>query len=115
MESTSILDNIKKLLGMPMEYTPFDADIIIHINSVFSTLAQMGVSPTNKIFQIEDNSANWDDFIAGDEDILPSVKSYIYLKVKLLFDPPSNTSLLESINNQIRELEYRLYTQKGGY
>lgn len=115
MENNSILNNIKKLLGMPTEYTPFDEDIITHINSVFSTLAQMGVSPSNKIFQIEDNSATWDDFISGDEDILPSVKSYIYLKVKLLFDPPTNSALLQSTNNQINELEYRLYTQKGGY
>lgn len=115
MENNSILDTIKKLLGMPMEYTPFDVDIITHINSVFSTLAQMGVSPSNKIFQIEGNSETWEDFIDGDENILPSVKSYIYLKVKLLFDPPTNAALIESTNNQIKELEYRLYTQKGGY
>lgn len=116
MESNSILDNIKKLLGMPMEYTVFDQDIIIHINSVFANLKQMGVESTNNPnFQIEDNSATWDDLISGDSDILPSIKTYVYLKVRLLFDPPSNTSLLESINNQIREIEYRLYTQKGGY
>lgn len=116
MESNSILDNIKKLLGMPMEYTVFDQDIIIHINSVFANLKQMGVESTNNPnFQIEDNSTTWDDFISGDSGILASVKSYIYLKVRLIFDPPANGTLVEAINSQIKELEYRLYTQKGGY
>lgn len=116
MENNSILDNIKKLLGMPMNYNAFDEDIIIHINSVLSSLKSMGVeSSNNPNFQISDNSATWDDFIAGDPDILSNVKSYIYLKVRLLFDPPANSVLVDSINNQIKELEYRLYTQKGGY
>lgn len=116
MEDNSILDDIKKLLGMPMCYTPFDTDIIIHINSVLSNLSQMGVvSESAPNFQIEDNSAKWSDFIAGDKNILSSVKTYIYLKVKLLFDPPANATLLGAIESQIKELEYRLYTQKGGY
>lgn len=111
----SILNNIKKLLGMPAEYTAYDTDIIIHINSVLSHLSQMGVTSTDSTFQIEDNTATWDDFINNDDDILSSVKTYIYLKVKLLFDPPVNSSLLTSIENQIKEYEVRLYTQKGGY
>lgn len=116
MENNSILDNIKKMLGIPACMTEFDTDIIIDINSVLSILAQMGVeNEENKNFQIEDNSATWDDFIGSDNDILPCVKSYIYLKVKLLFDPPTSSVLAESINNQIKELECRLYTQKGGY
>lgn len=116
MEDNSILNNIKKLLGMPTDYTAFDPDIIIHINSVLSNLSQMGVaSESSPNFQIEDSSDTWDDFIAGDENILSSVKSYIYLKVKLIFDPPANATLLGAIESRIKELEYRLYTQKGGY
>ena len=115
MTNTSILDNIKKMLGLTAEYTEFDDDIIVHINSVLANLSQMGVSSSDEIFQITDNSATWQDFINGDSDILPSVKTYIYLKVKLLFDPPANSVLVDAINNQIKEHEYRLYTQKGGY
>lgn len=115
MLDNSILNNIKKLLGIPADYVAFDTDIIIHINSVFANLSQMGVSSSNTLFQIQDNTCTWDDFVAGDDDILTSIKTYVYLKVRLLFDPPANSVLVESINNQIKELEYRLYTQKGGY
>lgn len=114
--SNSILDTIKKMLGVPIAFDGFDQDLIVNINSVFSILSQMGVeSETNKHFKIDDNSATWDDFIDSDEDILECVKTYVYLKVRLLFDPPSSSVLVDSINNQIKELEYRLYTQKGGY
>lgn len=109
----SILNSVKKMLGLGSEYNPFDTEIIIHINSVFASLSQMGVGPTEG-FMIEDSSTIWSEFI-GDDKLINSVKSYMYLKVKLLFDPPTNSALIESINNQIRELEYRLYIQKGGY
>lgn len=102
----SILVSIKKLLGITAEYTNFDADIIMHINTVFMTLNQLGVGPS-ECFRIEDDLAVWNDFINNDNK-LESVKSYIYLKVKLLFDPPSNASLIESANRQINELEWRL-------
>lgn len=102
----SILISIKKLLGITEEYTHFDQDIIIHINSVFFTLNQLGVGPT-KPFTIKGETEIWDDFIV-EEDSLEAVKSYVYLKVRILFDPPSSSVLMESINRQINEFEWRL-------
>lgn len=102
----SILTSIKKLLGIDEEYTQFDSDIIMHINSVFLNLTQLGVGPSEG-FLIEDGTATWDDFI-GDSNQLQAVKSYVYLKVKLLFDPPLSSSVTESMNRMISELEWRL-------
>ena len=102
----SILVSIKKLLGVPEEYTQFDADIIMHINSVFLNLNQLGVGPEAG-FAIENDSAEWSDFIK-DNVKLNAVKTYMYLKVKLLFDPPLSTSVIESMNHTISELEWRL-------
>lgn len=102
----SILTSIKKLLGIEEEYTQFDSDIIMHINTVFLNLTQLGVGPAEG-FLIEDDSTTWDDFI-GDSNQLQAVKTYVYLKVKLLFDPPLSSSVTESINRIISELEWRL-------
>lgn len=102
----SILTSIKKLLGIDEEYTQFDSDIIMHINTVFLNLTQLGVGPEEG-FLIEDDAATWDDFI-GDSNQLQAVKTYVYLKVKLLFDPPLSSSVIESINRIISELEWRL-------
>lgn len=102
----SILASIKKLLGVPEEYTQFDADIIMHINSVFLNLNQLGVGPETG-FAIENDSAKWSDFIK-DNVKLNAVKTYMYMKVKLLFDPPLSTSVIESMNRTISELEWRL-------
>ena len=102
----SILTSIKKLLGIDEEYTQFDSDIIMHINSVFLNLTQLGVGPSEG-FQIEDDLDTWEDFI-GDSNQLQAVKSYVYLKVKLLFDPPLSSSVIESMNRMITELEWRL-------
>lgn len=103
----SILTSIKKLLGIAEEYTHFDNDIIMHINSVFTTLAQLGVGPS-KGFYIEDDSAEWTDFIE-DMSKIQAVKTYIYLKVKLVFDPGSvGSSTLASYERTIQELEWRL-------
>ena len=82
----SILTSIKKLLGITEEYDQFDPDIIMHINSVFMILTQLGVGPAEG-FSIEDDTAVWTDFIQ-DVKKLESVKTYVYLKVKLAFDPP---------------------------
>ena len=103
---TSILTSIKKLLGVAEDYTEFDEDIITHINSVFLNLTQLGVGPEEG-FMIEDNTAEWVDFI-NDSVQLQAVKTYVYLKVKLLFDPPLSSSVTESINRMIAELEWRL-------
>ena len=102
----SILTSIKKLLGIDEEYTQFDSDIIMHINSVFLNLTQLGVGPSEG-FQIEDDSDTWEDFI-GDSNQLQAVKLYVYLKVKLLFDPPLSSSVIESMNRMITDLEWRL-------
>ena len=103
---TSILTSIKKLLGVAEDYTEFDEDIITHINSVFLNLTQLGVGPEEG-FMIEDDTAVWEDFI-NDSIQLQAVKTYVYLKVKLLFDPPLSSSVTESINRMIAELEWRL-------
>lgn len=102
----SILTSIKKLLGIEEEYTQFDDDIIMHINTVFLNLTQLGVGPAEG-FLIEDDTATWYDFI-GDSNQLQAVKSYMYLKVKLLFDPPLSSSVIESMNRMIAELEWRI-------
>lgn len=102
----SILISIKKLLGITEEYDQFDPDIIMHINSVFMILTQLGVGPAEG-FSIEDDTAVWTDFIQ-DVKKLESVKTYIYLKVKLAFDPPLSSAVIESMNRLINELEWRL-------
>ena len=102
----SILTSIKKLLGIADEYTTFDTDLIIHINSVFMILTQLGVGPA-KGFSIEDKYSEWSDFIP-DSEKCNLVKSYMLLKVKLLFDPPLSSAVIESINRQITEFEFRL-------
>jgi hypothetical protein len=107
---TSILNSTKKILGIASDYTAFDLDIITHINSVFSTLAQLGVGPVEG-FMIEDDTAEWNDFIL-DETQLNSVKSYVYLRVRLLFDPPTTSYLINAYNTQISELEWRLNTHR---
>lgn len=102
----SILTSIKKLLGIEEDYTHFDPDIIMHINSVFMILNQLGVGPSEG-FRIEDDIATWNDYT--DNNLLyESVKTYIHLKVRLLFDPPASSSLIEAMNRQISELEWRL-------
>ena len=103
---TSILTSIKKLLGVAEDYTEFDEDIITHINSVFLNLTQLGVGPEEG-FMIEDDTAVWEDFI-DDSIQLQAVKTYMYLKVKLLFDPPLSSSVTESFTRMIAELEWRL-------
>lgn len=102
----SILTSIKKLLGISEDYTQFDADIIMHINTVFLNLTQLGVGPETG-FHITDKFDIWEDFI-DDTVQLEAVKSYMYLKVKLLFDPPLSSAVIESTNRMISELEWRL-------
>ena len=91
----SILTSIKKLLGIEEDYVHFDADIIMHINSVLSILTQLGVGPSEG-YSIKDANATWDEFITNPAK-LELVKSYVYLKVKLMFDPPSSSSAIESM------------------
>lgn len=102
----SILGSIKKLLGITEVYDVFDKDLVMHINSVFFVLTQLGVGPAEG-FAIQDETAVWDDFIPCGAN-LEAVKSYVYLKVRLLFDPPQSSALTEAINRQISEFEWRL-------
>ena len=104
---TSILTSIKKLLGITEEYEHFDADIIMHINSVLMVLNQLGVGPREG-FRIEDKTSNWTDFL-GDSILLESVKTYIYMRVRLLFDSTTlSGTVIESMKQTISELEWRL-------
>lgn len=102
----SILVSIKKLLGIAADYTHFDPDIIMHINSAFSVLTQLGVGPPEG-FRIDDDVKTWNDFIS-DTIRLDAVKSYVYLKVSLMFDPPTSSAILSARERQISELEWRL-------
>lgn len=105
----SILTSIKKMLGMSEDYTHFDTDVIIHINTAFMTLNQLGVGPSTG-FRIEDKSTTWDEYIKKDDD-LEAVKTYIHLKVKLVFDPPTSSSVIDIMKQSITELEWRLNIQ----
>lgn len=102
----SILQSIKKLLGLDEFYNVFDQDILIHINSVFMILRQLGVGPEQG-FRITGPSETWSDF-TSDDIFVESVKTYMYLKIRLIFDPPQNSSLTQAMQSQIAELEWRL-------
>jgi hypothetical protein len=102
----SILTSTKKILGISEDYVVFDLDIITHINTAFSTLTQLGVGPAEG-FMIEDDVAVWNDFIVDDAQY-NSVKSYVFLRVRQLFDPPSTSYLISAVERQIQELEWRL-------
>ena len=102
----SVLTSVKKMLGITEDYTHFDADLIMHINTVFTILAQLGIGPVDG-FSIADASALWTDFVESNP-LLESVKSYMYLRVRLLFDPPASSAIMEAINRQIVELEWRI-------
>lgn len=103
----SILASVKKLLGISHEYTHFDSDIIMHINTVFMVLQQLGVGPKNG-FYIEDDTSTWADFL-GDPTHLQMVKTYVGLKVRKIFDPPTSSALMNAIDQSIAEFEWRLY------
>lgn len=104
----SILSSIKKLLGIEESYTHFDTDLIIHINSVLMVLTQLGVGPSEG-FVITGPSETWDKFLPDSNKIkLEATKSYVFLKVKMLFDPPTSSAVMEAYNRQISEFEWRL-------
>ena len=102
----SILKSTKKILGLDETYTPFDLDVITHINAAFSLLNQLGVGPEDG-FMIEDEVTVWDDYPVPDNQ-LHLIKTYVFLKVRMLFDPPTMSFLIEATNNQIKEYEWRL-------
>lgn len=108
MAEPSILTSIKKALGIDESYTAFDIDVLMHTNSVLATLNQIGVGPEAG-FQIEDNTATWDDLLGGDPR-LNNVKTFVYTKVRLIFDPPATSFAIAAMQDVARELEYRIYT-----
>lgn len=110
--SESILDSTKKVLGIDADYTAFDMDIIMHVNSALATLNQLGVGPEEG-FAIEDNSAEWGDLLGGDLR-LNQVKSYVYLKVRVVFDPPASSFVLAALQEQIKEHEWRINVTREG-
>lgn len=101
----SILTSIKKMLGIEEDYTQFDNELILFINSAFGVLYQLGVGPTTEPYKIADATDTWDDFIKSDQ--IETVKSYVFMKVKLLFDPPSSSFVLSSYQDLIKEFEWR--------
>lgn len=130
----SILTNIKKIVGITELDTSFDPDIIMHTNTVFSVLTQLGIGPTAG-FMIEDATPTWDDFLsirqvghlnadgtvsytdeqlAAFNKLLNMVKTYVYLRVRLLFDPPQTSFVIGSLNEQIKELEVRISIEREG-
>lgn len=104
-EKTSILVDIKKMLGPESDYDHFDQDIIIHINSALNILRQLGVGPSSG-FQIITGRETWEDYWQGVQEV-PMVKSYIYARVKLIFDPPTSSYITEALKEQIKEFEWR--------
>lgn len=108
----SILGSIKKNLGLHEEDTNFDADLIMHINSVFSILFQMGVGPKDQSFVITGPNEIWDDFL-NDNFKINMVKSYVEKKVKLMFDPPTSSAVSDALKTLIAELEWRLYSEEN--
>lgn len=108
----SILTSTKKTLGLAEDDTSFDVDIILHINSTFSILEQLGIGPVEG-FMIEDSTPTWDAFI-GNDPRLNLVKTYIYLQVRLMFDPPGTSFVIDSMKKQISEFEWRLNVHREG-
>lgn len=103
----SILTSIKKLLGIDESYEHFDADIIMHINSVLAILVQLGVGPAEGFF-IQDKAKTWADFLGEDSALLEGVRTYVYMKVRLIFDPPTSAAAIESMTKLAHEFEWRL-------
>lgn len=105
----SILTSIKKVLGIYEDDTSFDVDIIMHINTVFMILRQMGIGPSRG-FSVTTAYDTWNDYLS-DSSLIESVKTYVALKVKLIFDPPASSAVIEAMNRTISELEWRLNAQ----
>jgi len=106
----SILDGTKAALGIESDYTAFDRDIMMHINTVFSDLHQLGIGP-DEGFEISDASTTWDDYLDGDM-LLNQVPTYMYLRVRLLFDPPATSFHIQAMQEQIQALEWRLNVKR---
>lgn len=105
----SIVASIKKMLGLEDEYTPFDMDVITHINAAFMTLTQMGIGPKEG-FMVDDYNQTWEQFLTN-KVMLGGVKTWVYLQVKMMFDPPSNSILMDAMKQQADQILWRLNVQ----
>ena len=105
--SDSILDTIKKLIGIDSEDDSFDVDILTAINSTIPALSQMGIGP-KKGYIVLSRDNTWTDYIPNQTINLEGVKTYIYLKTKMIFDPPANSTTIEAFNKVMSELEWRM-------
>lgn len=105
----SILSSVKAYLGIPEEDIYFDNNLIVQINSVFSILRQIGCGPVNG-YQIEDNTNSWDEFLQNEPDKLQVVKTYVSMRVRQIFDPPTNGTVAQALERQIQEMEWRIST-----
>ena len=102
----SVLTEIKKLLGVDEDFPPFDTDIILGINTSLATLRQIGAD--KGATTVVDNDTTWEDVLGDDYDF-EAAKAYIFLKTRLLFDPPSSSAAIESINKLLAEIEWRVF------
>lgn len=106
LDDDHIIPSIKKMLGLSEENTPFDTDVVIHINSALMKLCQLGVGPKEG-FTVTDYNQTWSDFLTNNIK-LGAVKTYVYLQVKMLFDPPSNSIIMDAMKQQAEEIGWRL-------
>lgn len=111
--SDSILNSVKKILGITEDYKYFDSDIIMHLNTVMMTLNQMGIGPPTPL-HIEDETTTWDQF-CGDKVDIDAVRTYTALKVRLIFDPPQSSSHLDAIRETLKECEWRMYVADSSH
>lgn len=109
----SILNSIKKILGIDASYKAYDLDVLVHINGVLARLHQLGIGPDDG-FMIEDESATWADFLGTDHARFNQVKTYVYVCVRILFDPPQTSFLLAALNEQIDKMEWTLNVTREG-
>lgn len=118
--SDSILLSVKKILGLDADYTAFDEDVIMHINTALGALQQLGVGPEEGL-EISDDVPTWDDLIdttlygPASSSVFRMARAYVYLRVRLLFDPPQTSFLLEAMNNQLQEYEWRISAERERY
>lgn len=108
----SILDDVKKLIGLDASYTAFDLDVMTHINTVFTGLSALGIGPAGG-FMITGNTETWDSYIGTDLD-LNSVKTYIFMRVRMIFDPPTITAVIDAMKEEIQKLEVLLSIKREG-
>lgn len=110
----SILNSVKKALGIADTLKAFDQDILMNINSVFSVLYQIGVQSSNDIYRIENSETTWSDLFGDNPVLMDMIKTYTYIKVRILFDPPSSSFVLDSLKTQAQELEWRINIEAEG-